>query len=69
MSGTIEAWPPVDLISGLSLEAPPVETELDPNVLKGKSYAVSSGAPQAPEKLFQIPNLLIGQQGYPKAPK
>ena len=36
MPGLVEAWPPVDLIDGLPLKVPPVETELDPNVLKGK---------------------------------
>jgi hypothetical protein len=38
MSQQPEQWPPLDLINGLALEAPPAETELDPNVVKGKSF-------------------------------
>ena len=35
MSQQPEQWPPVDLINGLAIEAPPVETELDSKVLNG----------------------------------
>lgn len=42
MTQIAEPWPPNELIEGLELEQPEIETELDENVLKGRGGPCSS---------------------------
>ena len=65
MLDPVEVWPPVELINGLAIEAPPPETELDPNVEKGTNNLRSHIHGGFLDSML----LMVILQNYPMGPK